>query len=379
MGLFDIFKKDKVQSNNKKSKVKWEYADSSSIAPDEREYYQSDEYYSYTPYPSMVQKGSEKTVITFDERKKISIPSERGLYVGEIMLLEYCSYGTYPKPRGGYPGLWWFEFGIRDVGHALESLEKRGFIQWNSALDNLQQFKVAELKELANELGISVSGKKANIIKQLQENASDSDIPKKFADRKYGLTDLGRIELEENGYVPYMYRHSRKTVERSPSSDAFNVWSINRLLKGKTRNWREIVGGIEEKQFGINLANRVISDEDKNISTEKMREYLKSIKNKVLLMSVKADPLQEELNAIDLKAMGDDKEALLHFYVAIQKRFDAPALYREAAILLRKYKLYQEELYVLEQGLRNIPKNNGHLREIEERKEKLEMEVKTAL
>ena len=54
MGLFDIFKKDKVQSNNKKSKVKWEYADSSSIAPDEREYYQNDEYYSYTPYPSMV-------------------------------------------------------------------------------------------------------------------------------------------------------------------------------------------------------------------------------------------------------------------------------------------------------------------------------------
>ena len=96
-------------------------------------------------------------------------------------------------------------------------------------------------------------------------------------------------------------------------------------------------------------------------------------------MSVKADPLKEELNAIDLKAMGDDKEALLHFYVAIQKRFDAPALYREAAILLRKYKLYQEELYVLEQGLRNIPKNNGHRREIEERKEKLEMEVKTAL
>ena len=96
-------------------------------------------------------------------------------------------------------------------------------------------------------------------------------------------------------------------------------------------------------------------------------------------MSVKADHLQEELNAIDLKAMGDDKEALLHFYVAIQKRFDAPALYREAAILLRKYKLYQEELDVLEQGLRNIPKNNGHRREIEERKEKLEMEVKTAL
>lgn len=87
-------------------------------------------------------------VITFEERKKTSFPSARGLYVAEIMLLEYCSQGKYPKPKGGYPGLWWFKYGIRDVGHALESLQDRGFLQWASKAKSLGTLKVDELKQL---------------------------------------------------------------------------------------------------------------------------------------------------------------------------------------------------------------------------------------
>ena len=53
------------------------FADSASIAPDERPYYQPDNYYTYYSYP-----GSEMAVrvITFDERKKTTFPSARGLY-----------------------------------------------------------------------------------------------------------------------------------------------------------------------------------------------------------------------------------------------------------------------------------------------------------
>ena len=40
-------------------------------------------------------------VIAFDERKQISFPSKNGLYVAEILLLEYCSKGKYPNPKNG--------------------------------------------------------------------------------------------------------------------------------------------------------------------------------------------------------------------------------------------------------------------------------------
>ena len=70
--------------------------------------------------------------------------------------------------------------------------------------------------------------------------------------------------------------------------------------------------------------------------------------------------------------MGKDKEALINFYIAIGKRFDAPALYRETAVLLRKYKMYEEELAVLDEGLRNVSKDNRHWDELKERKAKVQ-------
>lgn len=85
----------------------------SSIPESEKKYYQDDSYYS------------EKAFVgtPFEERKKTAIPSSRGLYPAQILLLSYCEKGTYPGPKNGYPGFWWFEYGIRDVGQMLKQLE----------------------------------------------------------------------------------------------------------------------------------------------------------------------------------------------------------------------------------------------------------------
>lgn len=161
------------------------------IPANEKKYYQPDSYYA-----SKAHQGTqfECDVITFENRKKISAASVRGLYVAEILLLEYCSYGKYPNPQTGYPGFWWFEYGIRNVGAVLKSLEQRGFISLQKATG------------------------------------------------KYELTQAGKIELKENEYVPYMHKHKLKTTEDGRYGPVFNVWSIN-LLLGKTdmKNWKTIV------------------------------------------------------------------------------------------------------------------------------------------
>ncbi len=86
------------------------------------------------------------------------------------------------------------------------------------------------------------------------------------------------------------------------------------------------------------------------------------------------DGFDEEMRGIALKKAGRDDEALVQFYIAIGKSLDAPALYREAAILLRKYKMYAEEVEVLESGIRNVPKSNTkHRADLSARLEKAKL------
>lgn len=163
------------------------------IPENEKEFYRPDSYYTAYAHPGT---AFARKVVTFDERKKISFPSKRGLYVAEILLLEYVSYGKYPNPKSGYPGLWWFEYGIRNVGAKLESLKDRGFIEMGE------------------------SG-------------------------KYRLTELGQTELSENAYVPYMHKAKDKTTENAQFGPVFNVWEINRrLAKSPATDWQDIVAQI---------------------------------------------------------------------------------------------------------------------------------------
>ncbi len=389
MGIFDLFKNisevNKTFADNTKDirNSPNSFVSSESIAPDERPYYQPDNYYTYYSYP-----GSDMSirVISFDERKQSTFPSVRGLYVAEIMLLEYCSYGKYPKPKGGYPGFWWFKYGIRDVGHALESLKDRGFIQWASKKGSLDGLKVDELKQILLSEKLSTNGKKADLINRIIESVPEEKLVIPDYSPKYELTELGKLELEENGYVPYMHKHNHLTTEDGRFGATFTVWDINKLFpNGDATNWRSIVGDIEKKRFGVNMADALPNESkkqtDKKVNyieqREEVRSYLASKKSEIDKgIKLPGDGYDEESQGLDLKATGRDKEALVKFYISIGKRFDAPALYRETAILLRKYGMYEEELSVINAGLLNVPKNNRHRDDLLERKKKVQELIK---
>lgn len=235
MGLFDIFKKDKGSILSQKA----------SIPESEKQYYRPDSYYTDKSHEGT---QFEKKVITFEERKKTCIPSNSGLYVAEILLLEYCSYGTYPHPKNGYPSFWWFAYGIRDVGAALKSLENRGYIEYGTAIDQFPKMTIPQLKELASKFGVNPSGNKPDIIAAIFDNVPADSLEAVITERKYRLTEKGQIELQENAYVPYMHKHRKKTIEGSVFGPEFNVWSINRILgHGSKENWENVVWKEEQK------------------------------------------------------------------------------------------------------------------------------------
>ncbi|MDF2943901.1 MAG: hypothetical protein K0S01_2759 [Herbinix sp.] len=192
MGLFDIFKKKTKEENIALTAQETLLMQTAAISESEKKYYQPDSYYlakshEGTPF--------ESEVISFEQRRETAIPSNNGLYVPEILMLHFCK--KYPNPKSGYPGYWWYKYGIRDVGSIYESLVERDFLTINDKTG------------------------------------------------KYELTNLGISELEENAYVPYMHSHSKYTT--------FTIWDLNQLLgTGDKSNYVEI---IEKKHAEIDNRN----------------------------------------------------------------------------------------------------------------------------
>lgn len=115
----------------------------------------------------------------------------------------------------------------------------------------------------------------------------------------------------------------------------------------------------------------------KSLTKEDIVQFLRQHKDYIeQQISADADGLDAELNGIALKKAGRDDEALVQFCIAAGRGFDAPALYKEAAILFHKYKMYDEEIRILKLGVKNVPKlNEKHWQDLNTRLEKAKEHV----
>ncbi len=164
------------------------------IPDDEKQYYRPDEYYKNYAYNGLV--GEEIT--PFESRKKYLPKSKNGLYPAEILLLHYCTYSQYPFPRNGFPGFWWYQYGIRDVIGCLGSLEARGFLQRSDVYQSLRKYLNAELQEILSEHGLNTKGKKAVLIQRIIDNINADDLAERVTRFYYSPTELGLDELRQN-------------------------------------------------------------------------------------------------------------------------------------------------------------------------------------
>lgn len=108
---------------------------------------------------------------------------------------------------------------------------------------------------------------------------------------------------------------------------------------------------IEEKQL-----KTVVSIPNYNTKKrDEMRQFLMKNLSKINeFVKTPGDGYEEEIKGIELKKEGRDEEALIQFCISIGKGADFPALYNQAGIVLRKYGLFDEEILVLEAGIKNI-------------------------
>lgn len=309
MGLFDIFKKKsnekKVVSTAQETLLK----QTAAIPESEKKYYQPDSYYTAKSHEGT---PFENEVISFEQRKKTSIPSNNGLYVPEILMLHFCK--KYPNPKSGYPGYWWYKYGIRDVGSIYESLAERGFIIINDKTG------------------------------------------------KYELTNLGKSELEENAYVPYMHSHSKYTT--------FTVWDLNQLLGTDDKsNYVEV---IEKKQAEIDNRNEE--------SNKTFMKELKVIDPEGYRLLKSQDKQIKAVQAADEKYAGDnDLDWIINFWEEIWKdggpKFEGSGWMFRLPDLYVKAKRYDDAISIVQKikktkGSYYSNKANNYITRIEDQKTK---------
>ncbi len=332
MNIFHIFDKKKSVTQNSSSLTI--VNDNHDIPESELNYYRPDEYYTTKSYEGT---PFEKTVITFEERKQTCIPSKTGLYVAEILLLDYCSKGTYPNPKYGYPGFWWFEYGIQNVDVILSSLEERGYIKLCNAANSLKGLTVLELKNLLKNQGLLISGNKQELIERVKNNISESVLISKGLIQKYELTELGQTELKENEYVPYMHKYPYKTNDSVNGFQGFNVWNINKILdKNNKSNWKEIVEQKEKK-------NNDTLNSNYNETLNQVYEFDPDLFN-----TIKNQDAQIKLIQDTEIQLHDDIERLIEFWEKIWETkgllFEGTGWYFRLPDLYIKVKRYDDAL-----------------------------------
>lgn len=161
-------------------------------------------------------------IVPLSVRLKKAVPTMRGLYPHEILMLEYAHTYSTDLSHQHFQGFWYYEYSVEHPGDVVKSLEKRGFIQPGNLRSAIQNQTVPVIKNELRAIGQKVSGKKADLIDRLLSNTSPEELEKKFPVRFYELTESGTQKLTENQYVPYLHRHKY-----------MSIWEMNDRLNHK--------------------------------------------------------------------------------------------------------------------------------------------------
>lgn len=162
---------------------------------------------------------SEEEIVPVEKRIKKAVPSKQGLYPHEVMLLDYAS--SFYTDQVSFQGFWWYQYGVRNVDHCLKSLLERGFLKIGDLQSAIEKETATVIKGELKKYGLKVSGKKDELVQRLVNEVTHEELAISFPKRTYQMTDLGKRELDEQGYVPYIHRHSLENLD---------VWSLNAIV-----------------------------------------------------------------------------------------------------------------------------------------------------
>ena len=188
MGLFDIFKKKSEETSTPKTSGKVEV--------------------KFSPITTY-----QDEVVPVEKRIRGKKPTCDGLYPHEVLVLSYA-------PR--YCGFWWSSYGIKDVTSILRSLQQKGFITVGDIFDAINMEKLPVIKEELKKRDLKVTGKKADLISRLVENADETELARVFTRRPFSLTADGETIVKKYEWIPYIHSHG---------IDGLDIWNLTDMVQ----------------------------------------------------------------------------------------------------------------------------------------------------
>ena len=151
-------------------------------------------------YPlEFVNFDSSSNIIPLNQRLTKAHPSTTGLYPHEILVLGYAE--TFSSSQTEFQKFWLYKYSINNVHEVISSLIDRGYLEYGSIEQTLNNQTTKELKATLSLYSLKVSGKKEELIKRLLENVSEDKLRELYPEKYYKLTNKGKAELNENEYV----------------------------------------------------------------------------------------------------------------------------------------------------------------------------------
>lgn len=163
---------------------------------------------------------SDEEIVPVEKRIKKAVPSKQGLYPHEVLMLDYAS--SFYTDQNSFQGFWWYQYGVRNVDQSLKSLLDRGFLRIGDLQSAIEKETATVIKVELKKYGLKVSGKKEELVHRLMTEVSQEELATSFPKRTYQMTDLGKRELDDESYVPYIHRHSLENLD---------IWSLNKIVR----------------------------------------------------------------------------------------------------------------------------------------------------
>lgn len=139
-------------------------------------------------------------VAPVEKRIRDKKPTCDGLYPHEVLVLSYAP--RYCDNGNEYPRFWWNSYGIKDIPSILRSLQQKGLITVGDISDAINMEKLPVIKEELKKRDLKVTGKKADLISRLIENADETELASVFTRRPFSLTTDGETIVKKYEWIP---------------------------------------------------------------------------------------------------------------------------------------------------------------------------------
>ncbi len=140
----------------------------------------------------------------------LKIRIEYVMTINEEYAIEMLLGGHYHgmEIRKEYPTAFMYEAKITNPERLDRWLLNNGYLRKPTAAETISQYKVTELKEVLDKLGLKKTGKKADLVERILSNVPKNQIAAEMSrDKRYFLSEKGLKHYRENIDLEKLHRN----------------------------------------------------------------------------------------------------------------------------------------------------------------------------